>query len=572
MPNRHSSRRVPPLKESEIDHEINLVDNTPALAETPEELDTDVTNTPAEAPLVTSDSQAPLKDGAAPVGNTGSGTDGHTSSSNQQQPPTPGVQPPTPRPEAGPSDMGTANGQPGVENGMQRKPSRECKTRHPRMKEPATAIDVLYENERGGFLCGIPLFSGAALGNLDPAPWTNAAYRTSPTNTRTAQVPDPSWVWAWPSWRVNRDDAIETDRDGWEYSFMFSRRFSWHGPHWYNSFVRRRAWIRRRIQQGAGYLDNNGVDAQMLNPDYFAVTPRRSRSVSRSRCSRSPSTAPPSGHRGDKEEGKGEGGGGVVGGGDAPEDWQGDDDEGPLSDVETIDELMARLRRSRIDRERLDAAFNYLEHDSDDLLRLQDHMHEIMSLFVFQASRRLLLTRLMEIHEEYESRRPPSQKTSGTGEKEQGEEKLWDSGEKQSPTSIPGGDKKQRTSSSSSRQGASKPVTTSQVKGVKVQNDKAHDGDKKGKQDSRPGTQAGGGSSCQNTSNTDEGRTSAGGRGGSARHANLETAIQHADEEVRRLEYWSDVRSMAINGETDGATAPDKGWGPEWEGLDRSGG
>ena len=38
--------------------------------------------------------------------------------------------------------------------------------------ERESAIDILYENERGGFLCGVALFSGAALGGLDPTPWS----------------------------------------------------------------------------------------------------------------------------------------------------------------------------------------------------------------------------------------------------------------------------------------------------------------------------------------------------------------------------------------------------------------
>jgi hypothetical protein len=44
-----------------------------------------------------------------------------------------------------------------------------------KQKQPAereTVIDILYENERGGFLCGRPLFSAAALGGLDPTPWS----------------------------------------------------------------------------------------------------------------------------------------------------------------------------------------------------------------------------------------------------------------------------------------------------------------------------------------------------------------------------------------------------------------
>lgn len=40
-----------------------------------------------------------------------------------------------------------------------------------------TVIDILYENERGGFLCGTALFSGAALGGLDAAPWSKYSTR-----------------------------------------------------------------------------------------------------------------------------------------------------------------------------------------------------------------------------------------------------------------------------------------------------------------------------------------------------------------------------------------------------------
>src|SRR4051812_49190219 len=54
--------------------------------------------------------------------------------------------------------------------------------KHKNHKAPETAIDILYENQRGGFLCGAPLFSGKALGNLDPPPWTNFAHKASPTD------------------------------------------------------------------------------------------------------------------------------------------------------------------------------------------------------------------------------------------------------------------------------------------------------------------------------------------------------------------------------------------------------
>lgn len=47
----------------------------------------------------------------------------------------------------------------------------QAKTKTPHMARE-TVIDVLYENERGGFLCGIALFSSQALGGLDPPAWS----------------------------------------------------------------------------------------------------------------------------------------------------------------------------------------------------------------------------------------------------------------------------------------------------------------------------------------------------------------------------------------------------------------
>lgn len=50
----------------------------------------------------------------------------------------------------------------------------------------------------------------------------------------------------------------------------------------------------------------------------------------------------------------------------------------------------------------------------------------------------------------------------------------------------------------------------------------------------------------------------------------LEKALRVADEQVRRLEYWSDVKEMAQDGETQGAVDPVQEWGPEWQGVDTS--
>lgn len=52
---------------------------------------------------------------------------------------------------------------------------------------------------------------------------------------------------------------------------------------------------------------------------------------------------------------------------------------------------------------------------------------------------------------------------------------------------------------------------------------------------------------------------------------NLENAIAAADEQVKRLEYWSDVRDMARSGTTSFATDAEV-WGyAKWRGLDASG-
>ncbi|KAG5928988.1 hypothetical protein E4U42_007485 [Claviceps africana] len=240
-----------------------------------------------------------------------------------------------------------------------------------------TALDILYENERGCFMCGIALFSSQALGGLDPSAWTNAFHKPSPTNIRTAVVPDPSWEWVWPEWRVNYQDGV--DEGGWEYSFAFAKAFSWHTAQWWNSFVRRRAWIRKRARRKNMQTDFSG---HLLNSDYFAVQPASrtgrqstgsvatSRGRSRSSMTRS-----------------------------CVKTAEGQEEEEANWEIEDIETLLSVLRAARIDREKREAVDNYLEH-AIDLSALQDEMHEIMSIFVFQASRRQLLAHLMRQYDQ----------------------------------------------------------------------------------------------------------------------------------------------------------------------------
>ncbi len=52
-----------------------------------------------------------------------------------------------------------------------------------------TEIDILYENERGGFLCGSALFSAKALGGLDATPWSEL---------------NPAWIMLLPTMKKTR--------------------------------------------------------------------------------------------------------------------------------------------------------------------------------------------------------------------------------------------------------------------------------------------------------------------------------------------------------------------------------
>ncbi|KAL2023131.1 hypothetical protein VTK56DRAFT_3737 [Thermocarpiscus australiensis] len=413
-----SSRRVPPPADSDFDHEIRLVDRS----------DEDVSRRPPSAGP-SSQRDTPASSAAGPAAGEGAARsavderrgEGTGQPSIQIKQATPPVETDGPR--------------------LQTQTTRE----RGRQKPPESAIDILYENQRGGFLCGIPLFSSRALGNLDPPAWTNYAHKPSPTDIHTAQVPDPSWEWAWPEWRINHDEGV--DEDGWMYSFAFSRKFSWHKARWWNSFVRRRAWIRKRVKKEAGYTTQ---DPHMLNPEYFSIRP--SSEIGRDRSpSRTVSTR---GSRLSMSAANVEGVGQLV--------------------IEDADELLRVLRKSRIDREKIEAVDSYLQNAQDDLEGLQGIMHEIMSLFVFQASRRVLLTRLTDAYDEAVAQH---------------------------------------------KKGKDKVTSTAQERRVK----------------------------------------------------HLAAAVRHADEEVRRLEYWSDVKGMAEEGESRWAVDHKQGWDPSWRGVDRSG-
>lgn len=308
---------------------------------------------------------------------------------------------------------------------------------------PESAIDVLYENERGGFLCGHALFGSRALGMFDHAPWTNIAFKPSATDIKNAQVPDPSWKWAWEEWVVNYDpDNNALDDEGWEYSFMFSKRCSWHGPTWYNSFVRRRAWIRKRVRV---HDETDTEDPHKLTAEYFAVHPERLSSASISVSRRS-----------SRRE---------IG-------------QGAAEEVRDIEQVLAALKACRIDREKSEVVEAFVKGGKSDLKDLAGRMHDVMSMFIFQASRRTLLVHLNTALDE----------------------------------------------------------TSKEQKEVDEKGDAGSAEDDKRKE----------------------------------RLNHLVEAVKAADEEVKRLEYWSDIKGVTREGLAKGAVDEEQGWDPAWTGLDTS--
>ena len=52
---------------------------------------------------------------------------------------------------------------------------------------------------------------------------------------------------------------------------------------------------------------------------------------------------------------------------------------------------------------------------------------------------------------------------------------------------------------------------------------------------------------------------------------NLLKAVEAADAECKKLEYWSDIKKLAEEGTAGNATDPNAGWDEKWQGLDASG-
>ena len=273
-----------------------------------------------------------------------------------------------------------------AERGRKSKESKRKKQRG-----PMSEVDILYENQRGSFFFGIPLYSHSSLLNFDPGPWVNKDFKDSAVTIMNSQVPDPTWEWAWKSWYV--DMSYDVDEEGWQYSFAFGK-FAWHGSHpWFHSFVRRRRWLRKRVKRGhsgvgSGKPGSMGA-AHQLTTDYFTIHPKRERSPESRR----------------------------------PESYTsltGAEIEEPPEDIKDVGSLMKALRFASVDREKIDLVKRFVKGGGEELAYLRSSIPEIMSFLVFQNSKQWLLSYLKQTANEAKEHRgqhDAEEKLEGEAEK-----------------------------------------------------------------------------------------------------------------------------------------------------------
>ncbi|PLB40868.1 uncharacterized protein BDW47DRAFT_115815 [Aspergillus candidus] len=251
-------------------------------------------------------------------------------------------------------------------------------------------LDILYENQRGWFFFGIPLYSHSSLLNLDPSAWVTQDMRYSPVNITDAQPPDPSWVWAWRTWYV--DMSGDVDEQGWKYSFSFSSS-AWHGTHpWFHSFVRRRRWVRLRTKRVVDRRrrGRTGLEAaHMLNEDYFTIH------SAQKTANRASSSEPAS----------------RVTSAYFSQVTTHEEEESPFEEICNIPTLLDALKAAVVDREKIDALDRFIEEGGEELYYLEEKVPEIMSTFVFQISRWRFLNHLTRIIDDLSRQIPKSEST-----------------------------------------------------------------------------------------------------------------------------------------------------------------
>lgn len=374
------------------------------------------------------------------------------------------------------------------------------------------------------FICGIPFFSSKGLLNFDPPAWQNRHHAPSLVSILNAQVPDPSWVWSWKTWYV--DMTTDVDEEGWTYSFSFNPSFSWHGTHiWFHSFVRRRRWLRKRVKlhthesgSACGSREGSRERPHGLNPDYFTIH-SRVRSVAGGTTAGGTAGVAKKPRRSVME---GAGWSWKDEDGDGKEDSEQLEEEG----ITDVPRLMSVLHNSRLDREKIEAVEGFLRDAGEEVSYLPERIPAIMSLMIFQASRRQLLSLLIAESEKAEieanSSTPPTPEPSTP------------------PAPLPPTPSEPTTplsEISATSQNALLPPSPSpfaSAPAILIT------------QDSEP------------TLPTAESHLKA----RELARRKLETlkkAIAVAEEEVRRMEYWSDIAEMAVTGQT--TMAPQNGMG-----------
>ncbi|KAI7977759.1 hypothetical protein EIK77_009299 [Talaromyces pinophilus] len=257
--------------------------------------------------------------------------------------------------------------------------------------EPNSELEVLYENQRGWFLFGIPFYSSRSLLQFDPPAWVNKDYRESPVNITNAQLPDPSWEWAWPTWYADMSDDV--DEEGWQYSFSFLPKFGWHGTHpWFHSYVRRRRWVRLRVKKKYTRL-KNGVDqtdfhmAHLLNEDYFTIHYQALASVE-------PSIAPPTATN-------------VPSSSYIRRDLGGSPERHVEDNIDNIPRLLEVIKNAIVDREKIEALRKFLAQGGEELYYLPDKVPEVLGLFDFRTSRWQFLKLLQDALDDVELENGP---------------------------------------------------------------------------------------------------------------------------------------------------------------------
>ncbi|KAI9295195.1 hypothetical protein K502DRAFT_365198 [Neoconidiobolus thromboides FSU 785] len=137
--------------------------------------------------------------------------------------------------------------------------------------------DILYENQRGFYILGIPKYSANLLNPMDPPGWCDRNCKGIPVDIYTYPLPDPTWEWVDDKWMI--DMSGDVDPHGWQYAFHF-KNHTWRGEtKAFHNFVRRRRWIRlRRKKQEHIYIMGSPVCSPISSPCLQPTTPSTLRS------------------------------------------------------------------------------------------------------------------------------------------------------------------------------------------------------------------------------------------------------------------------------------------------------